>query len=55
MESKEMVTYKWGEGIYSLKDMLILVKYKLISPKQFFDITRYNYDIIKQKEEGGLL
>lgn len=28
MESKNLITYKWNQGIYSLEDLMILVKYK---------------------------
>lgn len=44
MESKNMIVYKWDQGVYSLEDMTILVKYHQMSPEQFFEITRYNYD-----------
>lgn len=54
-ESKNLITYKWHEGVYSLEDLLILVKYKKLTPDEFFDLTRFNYDVIKQKEQGGLL
>ena len=47
MEEETLVTYKWDQGVYSLEDMLILVKYKKLTPDQFFEITRYNYDAIK--------
>lgn len=46
MESKELITYKWQQGVYSLSDMVILVKYNKISKEQFFEITRFNYDTI---------
>ena len=49
MESENLITYKWDEGIYSIQDMLILVKYKKITPEQFFEITRYNYAAAAQK------
>lgn len=44
MEEKTLTTYKWEQGVYSLNDMMILVKYKQITPEDFFEITRYNYD-----------
>ena len=43
------ITYKWEQGVYSLEDMVILTKYHNITPQQFFEITRYNYDSIKEK------
>lgn len=49
MESKNMIVYKWDQGVYSLEDMTILVKYHQMSPEQFFEITRYNYDAAVQK------
>lgn len=39
-----MITYKWQKGIYSLEDLMILVKFKKLTPKQFFEITRFNYE-----------
>lgn len=44
MESENIVEYKWSNGVYSLEDMIILVKYGQITPQQFFEITRYNYE-----------
>ena len=43
MEDKNIITYKWDHGVYSLEDLIILVKYNQISPEEFFEITRYNY------------
>lgn len=53
MENEILITYKWEEGIYSLDDMLILVEYKKITPQQFFEITRFNYDAIKEQKNKG--
>ena len=50
MESNETVTYKWESGVYSLSDMVLLVKYKQITPQQFKSITRFDYNAIKEKE-----
>ena len=47
-----MITYKWEEGVYSLEDLLILVKYKQITPEQFFKITRYNYNTILEQKNN---
>ena len=47
-----MITYKWEGGVYSLDDLLVLVQYKIITPDQFFNITRYNYKVIKQQKMG---
>ena len=54
MESETITTYKWEEGVYSLQDMVILVKYKQLTPEQFFEITRYNYDVIAQKYKSQI-
>ena len=53
-ESKNLITYKWHEGVYSLEDLLILVKYKKLTPDEFFDLTRLNYEgLLKIKTEKG--
>ena len=44
MESYDLIEYKWEQGVYNLKDMIKLVDNKEITKKQFFQITRYNYD-----------
>lgn len=49
MESETMTIYKWEQGVYSLQDMIILVKYHQLTPEQFFEITRYDYKAIAQK------
>lgn len=43
MESEEMLTYKWEGGIYSLQDMVILVKFGQLTPDKFKEITRLDY------------
>lgn len=53
-ESMNIINYKWNNGVYSLKDLIILVEYKKITQKQFFEITRINYKGLlerKTKEE----
>lgn len=53
-ESMNIINYKWNNGVYSLKDLIILVEYKKITQKQFFEITRINYKGLierKLKEE----
>lgn len=45
-----LVKYKWQTGVYKIQDMLKLVKDEIISKQDFFKITRYNYDGIKEKE-----
>lgn len=55
MESTNIITYKWNSGVYSLEDLIILVKYNKLTQKQFFEITRINYEgllKIKTKEEN---
>lgn len=44
MDSKDLILYKWEQGIYELKDMIRLVQQKIISKEEFFEITRYNFD-----------
>ena len=46
MPQIDIITYKWKQGVYSLSDMVILVKYKNITPEQFFEITRLHYDAV---------
>lgn len=55
MEFDNLITYKWEQGIYSLEDLIILVKYKQITPEQFFEITRYNYAAVAQEMEKSRL
>ena len=55
MEEKTLVTYKWDHGIYSLEDLIILVKYHQITPEEFFEITRYNYAVAAQEMEKSRL
>ena len=54
MQDENLITYKWNQGVYSLEDMVILVKYKNITPEIFFEITRFDYNAIleKLKSEG---
>ena len=51
MENINLITYKWEQGVYSLNDMIILVKYNQISPEEFFKITRYDYNVLTMKQE----
>ncbi len=53
IETINTITYKWNQGVYSLNDLLILVQYNQLTPKQFFNITRYNYEVMKEKKEKG--
>lgn len=52
MESFSLIKYKWESGVYTLKEMIQLVKQQELSQQQFFDITRYNYDNIKQSNKA---
>ena len=38
-----MITYKWEQGVYSLEDLVILVRYGSLTPSQFHEITGYDY------------
>lgn len=49
MENENIITYKWEQGIYNLKDLIYLVEFRQITPAQFFEITRYNYAATIQK------
>ena len=51
MESYSLIKYKWQHGIYNLKKMIELVQTYELNEEQFFDITRYNYDIIKKSDK----
>lgn len=51
METENIITYKWNNGVYNLQDMIILVKYENLTPEDFFKITRYNYDAVKDRVE----
>lgn len=46
-------TYIYKEGLYSLEDMIILVKYKNITPQDFYKTTKISYeDAIKTIKRG---
>ena len=50
-DDKILIQHKWIHGIYSLKDMIDFVKNGTLTKREFFEITRYNYDgIIKSHE-----
>lgn len=51
MPEKDVTTYKWKQGVYSLEDMIILVKYNNLTPDEFFEITRLDYAAAAQKYE----
>ena len=46
MENKDLIQYKWEQGVYQLKDMVKIVQEKIITKEDFFNITRYNFDSI---------
>lgn len=41
------IIYKWQHGIYDLKDMIKLVEENIISQKDFFEITRFRFEKLK--------
>lgn len=43
METQNVIIYKWNQGVYSLEDMKVLVRYNKLTPDKFFDITRIKY------------
>ena len=47
MDTYVIIQYKWQHGIYELKDMIQFVENKILSKQQFFEITRFNYDGVK--------
>ena len=49
MESKTLIEFKWENGVYDLKDLLIGVEDKEIDEKEFFEITRMDYAAAVQK------
>lgn len=42
-----LIKYKWQTGVYKIQDMLKLVENGIINKQDFFEITRYNYNGIK--------
>ena len=54
MQEETLITYKWNQGLYSLNDLVILVKYKQLTPEQFFKITRYDYAAAAQKYKNQI-
>lgn len=51
MESINVIKYKWQNGVYDLKDMIILVKNNMLNEQQFFNITRYKYQSVKDNNK----
>lgn len=51
MESINVIKYKWQNGVYDLKDMIILVKKNMLNEQQFFNITRYKYQSVKDNNK----
>ena len=50
-QSKNIIKHKWDCRVYTLDEMIDLVKKGNITKKEFFDITRYNYDgVMKNKK-----
>lgn len=45
-----IIKYKWENGSYSLEDMINLVLKNVITEEQFFSITRYNFNGVKDKK-----
>lgn len=50
MESENfyLISIKYDYGVYTLKDIFDMVKDGLINEYEFFQITRYSYQGIKQ-------
>lgn len=52
-QSKVIIKHKWDHGVYTLEDMINLVKNGNITKEEFFNITRYNYDgVINQTKKN---
>ncbi len=43
MEERTLIEHKWKNGTYQLKDMVQLVRDKVITEQEFFYITRFNF------------
>ena len=52
MQSENIIIYKWEHGVYSLEDLIILVKYGNITENQFHDITGFNYAAVTLKTQN---
>lgn len=50
MQSEAITEFKWNNGVYSLADMILLVKYNQLTPQQFFEITRLHYEVVKERK-----
>lgn len=48
MEQIFVIKHKWDNHVYEIQDMMKFVQNNIISKKDFFDITRYNYDGVKK-------
>ena len=49
MESFNLILYKWNMGVFKISDMIKLVQNSQITPQQFFEITRYDFQSIKKQ------
>lgn len=47
MESILLIKRKWEAGVYTLQYLGYLVKKGILTKDDFFEITRYNYDGVK--------
>lgn len=50
MQSKDLITYKYQEGVYSIIDLINLTIFGKITQEDFFDITRLNFSTLQKKE-----
>lgn len=46
-EPYSVIKYKWDCGFYQIEDMIKMVQNKILNEQQFFDITRYAYNSVK--------
>lgn len=46
-----LLQYYWDNNIYDKNKMCELVKQKIISEEDFFNITRLRYNVIKNKNK----
>lgn len=45
----DLIRYKWECGVYTLEEIVTLVYRNIITEDQFFDITRFNFNGVVNK------
>lgn len=52
MQSFYTINYKYQHGVYSIQNIIELVKQKVLTEEEFKDITSYNYKGYIEQKKG---